>query len=157
MPTAIPATMTALVTLWDTATGPETDVRSLLTLSGDVGEPNDNIWRRVNVGVIPESDDSISFAREWASIGNLAVAEEFDIPCYLECVSGDEDLGALVTAAFDLLDDLSAALATDNTLGGLVKLGAAVLGNGQLVPAEAESGAAVGIRFAVHCETRITQ
>jgi hypothetical protein len=157
MPSAIPATLTALVALWDGATGPEVDVRGLLTLSGDVGSPTDNIWRRVSVGELPETGDSLDFNREWANVGNRRVIEAFDIPCYIECLSGDEDLMPLAAAAFDLFDDLSAALAADNTLGGLVMQGAAILGRGSLSPREVEKGASIGLTFTVHCETRINQ
>jgi hypothetical protein len=80
--------------------------------------------------------------------------ETFNVPCYLECVSGDEDLTALREAAFDLLDALSAALAADTTHLGLESAG--VLDNGELSLRETEQGGAVGITFLVACESIIT-
>lgn len=156
MTSAIPGTITALKTLWVAAL-PGVDVRDGWTLSGDDGTPSGGIKRRVLIGKLPESDDGVTFDRQWAAIGALRLAEDFVIPCWLECVSGDEDLTSLRDAAFTLLDALSAALATDNTLGGRVQQGAAVLGQGVLVPVQRNKGGAVGIRFAVECKTRINQ
>jgi hypothetical protein len=156
MTSSIPATIDALVTLWTTATGSTVDVRDGYTSSGDFGEPTDNIFRRVNVGVVPDTDDGVSFSRAWASNGQFRLTETFDIPCLLECVSGDEDLTSLRDAAFTLLDELAAAVGADYTLGGLVQQGAAVLGNGSLTLASSEEeGGRVGIRFVVHCETHV--
>jgi hypothetical protein len=156
MASSIPATLAALVTLWKTA---RPDVATVvgLTLSGDGGTPTNNIYSRVYVGHDPEGGDDVTWNREWAGIGTLRIDESFDIPCFLECVSGDDDLLALRNAAFDLLDDLSTALAADITLGGLVQQGAAILGNGRLIPGQQEKGASTAIPFVVHCETRINQ
>lgn len=157
MASSIPATLNALVALW-TAAQPTVMFVDAVTLSGEEGKTvADNIGRRVIVGGDPESDVGVTFDREWAAIGRVRMIESFDIPCHLECVSGDEDATALRTAAFTLLDALSAALAADNTLGGLVAQGAAVLGTGSLTADQDEEGARAAIRFVVHCLTRINQ
>jgi hypothetical protein len=82
--------------------------------------------------------------------------EDFTILCSLRSGSGDESLSARRTAAFALLDVVSAAVAADPTLGGAVRV-AAVYGGGSLAQAETSSGAAAGIKFGVACQNRIDQ
>lgn len=154
MTSAIPATISAVAALW-AAAHPTVDVRDGLTLSGDAGAPSDNIFRRVHVGVIPDTDAGTTFNREWASLGAIRITEVFDIPCHLECVSGDEDLVAIRAAAFTLFDSLAAAIAANRTLGGLLQEGAAVLGDGSLILGEDDEGGSVAIRFDVHCQTTV--
>jgi hypothetical protein len=157
MASSIPATLDALLALWRAAL-PSVMFVDVLTLSGDDGRTAaDNIARRVIVGGDPENAADLDFDREWAGLGALRMDESYDIPCHLECVSGDEDATALRDAAIDLFDSLSAALAADNTLGGLVQQGAAVLGRGSMRSEQRETGASVQIRFQVHCETRVNQ
>lgn len=159
MSSSIPTALDRLLALW-IAAHPTVMFIDAVTLSGDEGlTPADNIARRVIVGGGPETEGApeILFDREWAGLGAQRMDESFDIPCHLECASGDEDATALRDAAFDLLDDLTASLAADPTLGGLIDLGAAVFGRGSLTPVQRSKGASVAIRFLVHCETRINQ
>lgn len=155
MSSAIPTAIDRLLVLWRTAK-PAVMFIDATTLSGDEGRTaDDNIARRVFVGGGPEGGEEIPFDREWAGLGAMQVHEVFDIPCHLECGSGDEDTTVLRDAGFDLLDDLSAALAGDLDLG-LINMTAAVLGRGALAPVQHKQGATVGIRFLVHCDTTIS-
>jgi hypothetical protein len=147
MSSTIPAAISALVTVIDTALGPSVQVHDGKPVSAETPD-----W--VAVAYDPTAETAVEFDREWAQIGAQRLEEHYSILCTLRSGSGDERLVDRRAAAFTLLDAVTAAIAADYSLGGVVRT-AAVLGSGQLDQAENRSGAAAGIRFRVQVEARI--
>lgn len=149
MTSAIPAAITSLVAIIDAATA---DTVGVHDGKPETAETPD--W--IAVGYDPSSETAVDFTRDWAAIGAQRQEEDFDILCSLRSGSGDEVMSLRRARAFALLDTVSAAVATNPTLGGSVRV-AAVFGSGSLSQAETGTGASAGIRFRVACEVRINQ
>lgn len=151
MATAIPAALAGLLEQIRDAVDPD-------LVSVHDGKPEGDVlpdW--IAIGYDPtEGATAVEFAREWAGLGAEQIDEAFTIACVIRSGSGDDDHAAQRTAAIDLLDLVTAAVAADKTLGGAVRV-AAVLGNGSIVQAETQAGAAAGVRFVVGCEATISQ
>jgi hypothetical protein len=150
MASSIPAAITGLLAAVSAAVDPA-------TVSVHDGKPTGEVLGSyIAIGYDPASDTAVEFDREWAGLGAQRADEDFDILCTLVNRSGDEVISARRAGAFALLDTLTAAIATDYTLGGAVRE-AAVLGSGSLTQAETQKGDAAGLRFRVNCKTRINQ
>lgn len=149
MSTSIPAAIARLVTIVDAATDDTVTVHD-----GEPETAETPDW--IAIGYDPGSELAVEFQREWGSLGQQRMEEDYSILCSLRSGSGDEDITARRVSAFALLDIVSAAVAADPTLGGAVRV-AAVFGPGSLAQAGTKSGAAAGIRFRVACQVRINQ
>lgn len=149
MSSSIPAAMARLVSIVDTATAASVTVHDGEPISAETPD-----W--IAIGYDPSSETAVEFDRDWGALGQQRIEEDYSILCSLRSGSGDEGITARRTAAFALLDIVSAAVAADPTLGGAVRV-AAVYGQGSLSQAETGSGAAAGIRFRVACQVRINQ
>lgn len=148
MATSIPAAIANLVT----------GLRAWPALSGVTiydGPPARATGRKdyLCIGYTPDTD-TIEFDREWASLGALKQEEDFALPCSAMVWSGSTDMSVRRNRAFALLDEVAAFLATDRTLGGVLRL-AAINGRGSLGQAQTQSGAAADLRFVIECQTRI--
>lgn len=155
MSSAIPAALDAITTALRTAL-PLVDVYDGPTLDGGEATPEDNIWRRVFISETPDEEvsDDLVFDRSWASLGTSSMDEQVEIEGYLDCVSGDEPMLPLRTAAFDLLDDISAAVDSVDFVG--IQEPFAVFGRGSMRRIQDEKGAGVVLRFVITGTVRIT-
>lgn len=147
MSSTVPAAISALITILDNALGSDVQVHDGKPETAETPD-----W--VAVAYDPTSETAVEFDREWASIGAQRLEEHYDVLCTLRSGSGDEEIIDRRARAFALLDAVTAAIAEDYSLGGVVRV-AAVLGPGSLDQSENRSGAAAGIRFRVKVEARI--
>lgn len=99
--------------------------------------------------------DAVEFDREWAALGAQRREERFDILCVAGASSGDLAMLDRRVRVFALLDAVEAAIRTDFTLGGAVRI-AQVLGSGSLLQEQDEFGSTAALRFRVTCHARIS-
>ena len=98
--------------------------------------------------------DAVTFTRDWATMGAVRSEEHYDVLCELQTFSGDTDIASRRARAFVLLDAIAAAITTDRTLAGAVRLASISTGNVQ--PEQTDRGCTVTVPFSVSCVARIT-
>lgn len=109
----------------------------------------------IAVGWQPGSTESVSMTWDWAQIGGSRTEETYDVLCSLAVATGDEqDMSGARTRAFAIRDAIAAALTTDRTLGGSVRL--AHLSEGVMHQEQTSKGARIGFTFTLSCAARIT-
>lgn len=139
----IPAIVEAVVTVVTTAVGSSAQV-----FDGAWSTVPDGDY--VAVGWTPD-DQFASSAQTWAAQGNRSRDEAITVPCYIDSYSGDTDVAARRTVAFNLLGLIETAVRADPTLGGAVP---------RSLPAEiteirerheqTDKGLAFGVTFLIH-------
>lgn len=154
MPTsAIPGAMAALVSILAAA------LPGVSVFDGWSVEDNSALPDCVWVGWRPDSDDSVLFTQAFNSAGARTRDEKFQILCYAEAWSGDTDVLARRTRAFELLAAVETALRATvvgpnkPTLNGTVLW--AELTAGAIRPIQDDRGLRVGIPFVISCQARI--
>lgn len=108
----------------------------------------------IAVGYQPGSTESVSMTWDWAQIGGSRSEETYDVLCSFATTSGDEGMTARRTRAIAIRDAIAAALSTDRTLGGAVRI--AHLSEGVIHQEQTNRGAAIGFTFTLSCAARIT-
>jgi hypothetical protein len=108
----------------------------------------------IAVGYQPGTTESVVLAWDWAQIGGQRSEETYDVLCSFATTSGDEGMTARRLRAIEILDAIAAALSTDRTLGGAVRL--ARLKEGAMHQEETEDGSRIGFTFTLSCAARIT-
>jgi hypothetical protein len=91
---------------------------------------------------------------DWAQIGGQRSEESFELLCSFVTTSGDEGMSARRTRAVAIRDAIAAAVTTDRTLGGAVRL--AHLTEAVMHQEQTPKGASVGFTFTLACTARIT-
>jgi len=144
----VPATIDALVTSWD-ATGATVWDGPIVT-----GEDQDCI--HVGYDGDPDGDyQTADFDSEWAGLGAKARDEEFDIPCAVVALVGDDGGTKLARDnAYALLKKAADALRADPSLGLSPPFTAGLQG-GPVFTEPGPKGYQVRIVFRVHVKTRI--
>lgn len=107
----------------------------------------------ISVGYQPGEAESVVVTYEFRAIGQRSQEERYDILCALMTSSGDADMSARRTRALELRDVVASALATDYSLGGLVRI--AHLSSATLLQDQGK-GALAGFTFTVSVQARIT-
>ena len=107
----------------------------------------------ISVGWQSDSSDVVTFTVDWVTMGAVRAEEHYDILCELETTGGDSDVTARRARAIVLRDAVAAAITTDRTLGGAVRL--AHMTTGKLITEQTDRGVTVACQFAVSCEARI--
>lgn len=108
----------------------------------------------VAVGYQPDEAKAVTAGYDWAQIGAQRSEEEYDILCSLATRSGSTKMSVGRARAVAIRDAVAAAISTDRTLGGAVRL--AGLSSADLLQEQTASGRIVGFTFTVHCTARIT-
>lgn len=113
----------------------------------------------VAVGWQPDDGEAATLAQNFAYAGARRRDEEFVISCWLESWTGDSDVAARRTRAFELLAVVEDALRASDvapeapTLGGTVLW--AQLSAGSLRQSFTDQGVKAGIAWSVACRARI--
>ncbi|AEM87086.1 hypothetical protein [Streptomyces violaceusniger] len=111
------------------------------------------------VGWSPNTELSVEFTQDFNAAGARTRDEEFSILCYLETWTGDSDVAARRTRAFELLAvceetvRASGSNPTAPTLNGAVLW--AEIASGSLIQASTDKGVRAAIPFVVTCRARI--
>lgn len=143
MPTStVPAVWSALHALLDTALDVPVHYGPPMTESGDF----------VCVGYA-DGGPAVTADNEWAALGQQKHEERYSLACLVWCASGDTDMSTRVTTAYALLEDASAALAADYTLGLTCRI--AHVAEHSLTPEQDASGSSVRLAFTVKVAARI--
>lgn len=139
----VPATLTALATLWSAHNGP--------FVTGDF---SDCLY--VGYDGDPDGDfQAVDFDSEWAGLGAKARDEEFDVICASVALVGEDGGAALALEnAYDQLETAAALLRADPSLGLSPPYTAAIKG-GAVFNVPSPDGHQVRIVFRVHVKTRI--
>ncbi|MGA6159593.1 hypothetical protein ACPEIC_40365 [Stenotrophomonas sp. NPDC087984] len=150
----VPAAIEALLTIWRTAAG----LAGVEILDGPPTIDQSGA-DYLSVGWSPTSDLSVEFAQEFNAAGARTRDEEFSILCSLDTWTGDSDVAARRTRAFDLLAvceetiRASSSSPTAPTLNGAVLW--AEIASGSLMQTNTDKGVRVTIPFVVNCRARI--
>ena len=150
---AVPAALSALVTILQSAPGlegvrvsdgpPVTDLSDL-----------DQLF----IGWQPDTETAVSLDQDFAGAGARTRDERFDIACYAEARSGDTDIAARRARVFELLGEVENALRASDaaptapTLNNTVLWAHLTVGNLTQIQRE---GSLAGVAFVVRCQARI--
>ena len=145
MTSTVPAALAALVALCRSGLS-ETDVYDGPPVGGDYPD-----W--VGIGYDPGTSEVVTVTTDWSQLGAQRHEERYDIACTLGSNSGDLSMTDRRVRAYALLDAVAAALASDYTLGGAVRV-AHISGHSLLQELD-EQGLTAGIRFTVTAAARI--
>jgi hypothetical protein len=151
----IPAAIDALVTRWTAA------LPGVLVLDGPTTADLTKQQDLVYVGWQPNAENGIAaeMQQDFAHIGGYTRDERFDILCFAESWTGDFDIKARRTRAFELFAACELDLRASGANPSAPNLGGAVLfcgiTQGQLLQQQTDKGAQVGVAFRVTCEARI--
>lgn len=108
----------------------------------------------IAVGYQPGSTESVTMVYDWAQIGGQRSEETYDILCSFAAHTGDADMSLRRARAFTIRDAIAAAITTDRTLGGAVRL--AHMSEAVMHQEQTSRGAAIGFTFTLSCAARIT-
>lgn len=152
---AVPAAINALLTMWRALPG----LADVQVIDGPpTGDQSDADY--IAVGWQPETNDLAAEAlQSFASAGARTRDEDFTIACWIDTWTGDTDVAARRTRAYELFalieDSLRATSAAPQapTLLGTVLF--SQLTGSVLRQANTDQGVRVGIAFTVACRARI--
>ena len=150
----IPAAITALVALWQAAPG----LAGVTVVDGpptsDQSDPD-----YVYVGWQTGEDAAAEMAQNFANAGARSRDETFDILCQTDSFTGDADVAARRTRAFQLLAAIEDSLRATGAAPSAPTLGGAVLWahltQARLIQRNTDQGVQVGIAFRISCHARI--
>lgn len=108
----------------------------------------------IAVGYQPGSTESVQMTWDWAQIGGQRSEETYDVLCCLAVSSGDDDMNTRRARVVALRDAIAAAVRSDWTLGGAVRL--SHLSEGVMHQELTSRGSAIGFTFTLSCAARIT-
>ncbi|SDN17820.1 hypothetical protein [Streptomyces wuyuanensis] len=151
---AIPGAIDALLTVLRAAP----DLADVQVLDGPpVGDQSAQDY--VAVGYQEGAEESVQMAQDFNAAGARTRDEDFDILCWIDTWTGDSDVSARRTRAFELLAVVEDAIRasgvspTAPTLNGAVLW--AHLTNASLRQANTTDGVRAVIAFSVSCRARI--
>ena len=107
----------------------------------------------ISIGWQSDTTDVVTFTVDWVTMGAIRAEEHYDILCELETTGGDGDVPSRRARAIVLRDAVAAAITSDRTLAGAVRL--AHMTVGKLMTEQSERGVTVVCQFTVSCEARI--
>jgi hypothetical protein len=108
----------------------------------------------IAVGYQPGSTESVSMSYDWAQIGGQRSEETYELLCSFAVRTGDQAMSTLRARGFQIRNAIAAAISTDRTLGGAVRL--AHMSEAVLHQEQTDRGAAIGFTFTLACVARIT-
>jgi hypothetical protein len=121
----------------------------------DDSDTDDQTSAWISIGYQPGQTEAVNIEYDWAQIGAQRSEETYEILCSAAVSSGDEDgIADLRTRAFEIRDAIAAAISSDRTLGGAVRL--AHMSRASLIQESTREGLGIALTFSVACTARIT-